>query len=129
MNDLVAEDVARKLPLRIAQNEQTTLGMNSAGPLLQFAQTLELLPVLGALENIDVRFDVGEGLIALQFFRHHAIMKLGFDRDWRRDIAMHEVVNEMLGLAVLPLCWINAERFFAERIGITLAELGEFNFR
>ena len=97
--------------------------MNAARPSFEFAQTLKLLPVFGPLKNIDVRFDVGEGLIALQFFRDHAIMKFRFDRDRRGHIGMREVINEMLSLAVFPLRRINAERFFPERIRIALAQL------
>ena len=84
----------------------------------RFAQTLKLLPILRALENVDVRFDIGQGLVALQFLRHDAIVKLCFHGNWRRHITVSEVINEMLGLAVFPLRWINAEGFFPERIRI-----------
>jgi len=40
---------------------------------------------------------------------------------------MSEMINVMLGLAVFPLRWINAEGSFAERIRIPLAQLSEFN--
>src|SRR5438128_9565573 len=59
MDDLVPKDIPGKFLLGIAKNEQAPLGMNSTGPLLQFAQTLKLLPILRALENINVRFDIG----------------------------------------------------------------------
>ena len=103
--------------------------MDSASPFLEYAQSLKLLPIFGTFENIYVRFDVGQRLIALQFFCHYTIVKLGFDRNRCRDIAMHEMINEMIGLAMFPLRWINAEGFFAERIGVALAKLREFNFR
>src|SRR6266496_6282348 len=103
--------------------------MNSTGPLLQFAQALKLLPILRTLENVNVRFDIGERLVALQFLRHHAIVKLCFHGDWRREKTMSEMINVMLGLAVFPLRWINAEGFFPERVRIALAQLGKFNLR
>ena len=99
----------------IAENEQAALGMNATGPFLQFAQTLKLLPILRTLENINVRFDIGQRLVALQFLRHHAIVKLCFHGDWRRHISVSEMINVMLGLAVFPLRWINAEGSFPER--------------
>src|ERR1044071_94449 len=129
MDDLVPQHISGEFLFRIAENKQASLRMDSAGPFLEFAESLKLLPIFGTFKNIYVRFDVGQRLIALQFLCHDAIMKLGFDRDRRRDIAMDEVVNEMLGLAVFPLRRVNAERFFAERIGIALAKLGELNFR
>src|SRR5438105_10491591 len=57
MHDLVSKDITGKFLFWIAEDEEAALGMNSTRPLLQFAQTLKLLPVLGTLENIDVRFD------------------------------------------------------------------------
>ena len=95
---------------------------------LEFAQTLKLLPILRTFENINVRFDIGQWLVALQLFRHDTIVKLRFDRDRRRHISMSEMINEMLGLAMFPLRRINAEGFFPERIRIALAQLREFNF-
>ena len=59
MNDLVPEDIPGKFLLGIPEDEQTPLRMDAAGPLLQFAQTLKLLPILRTLENINVRFDIG----------------------------------------------------------------------
>ena len=87
VHDLVTKDVPGKFLFRIAENEQAALGMNSTGPFLQFAQTLKLLPILRALENVNVRFDIGQRLVALQFLCHYAIMKLCFHRDWRRHIS------------------------------------------
>src|SRR5437660_12659882 len=58
MDDLVPKDITGKFLFWITKNEEAALRMNSTGPLLQFAQTLKLLPVFGALENIDVRFDI-----------------------------------------------------------------------
>src|SRR5437870_8487125 len=60
MDDFVPKDITGKFLPGIAKNEQTPLRMNSTGPLLQFPQTLKLLPILRALENIDVRFDIGQ---------------------------------------------------------------------
>src|SRR5207237_2815435 len=58
MNDLVPKDITGKFLFGITQNEQTSLRMDATGPLFQFAQTLKLLPMLRALENVDVRFDI-----------------------------------------------------------------------
>src|SRR4029077_6088975 len=55
-HSLVTKDVPGKFLFRIAENEQAALGMNSTGPILQFAQTLKLLPILRALKNVNVRF-------------------------------------------------------------------------
>src|SRR6266478_4950964 len=128
VHDLVPKDISGKFLLGIAENEQAALGMNAAGPFLQFAQTLKLLPILRTLENVNVRFDIGQRLVALQFLRHHAIMKLCFHGDWCRHITVSEMINVMLGLAVFPLRWINAEGSFTERVRIPLAQLREFNF-
>src|SRR5213079_3218938 len=83
--------------------------MNATGPFLQFAPTLKLLPILRTLENVNVRFDIGQRLVALQFLRHHAIVKFCFHGDWRGYVAMSEMINVLFGLAVFPLRWINAE--------------------
>ena len=66
-------------------------------------------------------------LLALKLLRHHSIVKFRFDRDWREDVAAHEMINEMLGLAVFPLLRVEGERLLAERIGIALAEPGKFH--
>ena len=68
-----------------------------------------------------MRLDVGRELFALQFLRDNAIVKLRFDRDGRGDITVNEVINEMLGLGVLPLLRMDRECFFAERVWIALA--------
>jgi hypothetical protein len=47
-------------------------------------------------------------LVALQFLRHHPIVKLCFHGDGRRHITVSEMINEMFGLAVSPLRRINA---------------------
>src|SRR5207237_7363198 len=65
MNDLVPKDITGKFLLGITENEQAALGMDATGPLFQFAQPLKLLPILRALENINVRFDIVFVLIAL----------------------------------------------------------------
>src|SRR5205823_8556740 len=98
----------------ISLNEETAPGMNSAGPLFQVAVGLKLLPIFGALENINVRFDIGGGLFTLQFLRDHAIMEFRFDRHGCSHVTVDEVVNEMLGFGVLPLLGMNRERFFTE---------------
>src|SRR5437588_1380270 len=128
VHDLVPKDIPGKFLFGIAENEQAALGMNATGPFLQFAQTLKLLPILRALENVNVRFNIGQRLVALQFLRHHAIVKLRFHGDWRRHITMSEMINVMLGLAVFPLRWINAKSSFPERVRIPLAQLRELNF-
>src|SRR2546430_14813601 len=68
MNDLVPEEIVAELVSRIPLNEETAGGMNTAAPFLQVAEGLKQLPFLRALENVDVRFDVGRKLLALQFF-------------------------------------------------------------
>ena len=77
--------------------------MNSTRPFFQIAERLELLPILRVLKNVDMRFGIARGRVALQFLYHHAIMKLCFHRNWRSHVAVNEVINEMLGLAVFPL--------------------------
>ena len=103
-------------------NEEASLRMNAARPLFQIAERLELLPILRSLENIDVRFGIAGRLLALQFFRDDAIMKLCLHRNRRRHVAVNEMIDEMLGLAVFPLLRMNGERFRPERVGIALAE-------
>ena len=39
------------------------------------------------------------------------------------------MIDEMLGLAVLPLFRMEGERLLAQRIGIALAEAGKLDFR
>src|SRR5207253_10438382 len=113
MNDLVPKYVPGKFLLGIAKNEQAALGMNATGPLLQFTQTLKLLPILRALENVNVRFDIGQRLVALQFLRHHAIVKLCFHRDRGRHITVSKMINEMIGFGVLPLLEMESKGLFA----------------
>ena len=48
-------------------------------------------------------------------------MKLRFHRDRRDDITVNEMVDEMLGLAVLPLFRVEGERLLAEGAWIALA--------
>jgi len=95
--------------------------MNPASPLFELTKHLKLLPILRLLENVNVRFGVGGGLIALQFPGHHAVVKLRFDRNGRGDVSVNEMIDEMLGLAVFPLFRVNCQGFFPERIGIALA--------
>ena len=55
-------------------------------------------------------------------------MKFRFHRNRCGDVAVDEMINEMFGLAVFPLLRVDGERFFAERIGIALAQRGKLNF-
>src|SRR5579864_9016111 len=96
--------------------------MDSAAPRFQISKDLKLLPVFWSFEDVDVRLNIGGWLIALQLLGDHAIMKLRFDRNRCRDVAVNEMINEVLGLGVFPLFGMNCERFFAERIRIALAE-------
>jgi hypothetical protein len=57
-----------------------------------------------------------------------AIVKLGFNRDRRRDVAVNEMVNEMFALGVFPLFGMDRECFLRQGIRIALAQLREFNF-
>src|SRR5436853_7710008 len=59
MDDFVAEQIVAEFVGGISLDEKTAPGMNSAGPLFQVAVGLKLLPIFGALENINVRFDIG----------------------------------------------------------------------
>jgi hypothetical protein len=102
--------------------------MNPASPLFELTKHLKLLPILRLLENVNVRFGVGGGLIALQFPGHHAVVKLRFDRDGRGDLSVNEMIDEMLGLAVFPLFRVNCQGFFPERIGIALGQFREGGF-
>ena len=56
-------------------------------------------------------------------------MKLGLHRNGRCDIAVDEVINEMVGLAVFPIQWTNGERPGTERIPVQLTERLELHFR
>src|SRR5437588_2705771 len=91
--------------------------MNPAGPLFELTKNLKLLPILWLLEDVNVRFGVGGGLIALQFPGYHAVVKLRFDRNGRGDVRVNEMVDEMLSLAVFPLFRVNCQGFFSERVG------------
>ena len=130
VRDLVAESVVAEFLSRIAHDKKASLRMNPARPRLELSGTLELLPILRFLENVDVRFDVCRrgDLLALQFFRYDAVMKLGFHRNRGHDEAIDEMINEMFGLSVLPLFRMNGQRLGAELIRIALAQAGEFNF-
>src|SRR5205823_5845067 len=79
MNNLVTEKIVAEFVSRIPLNKETAGGMNSTRPFFQVSEGLKLLPVFRLLKNINVRFDVAGRLLALQFLRDHAIMKLRFD--------------------------------------------------
>src|SRR2546430_2135992 len=128
MHDLVSERIVAESVGRISLNEETARGMNSASPRLQFSERLKFSPLFRVLENVNVRFDIGGRLLASQFFRDDAIMKFGLNRNRCGDITVTEMVNEMLGLGVLPLLRMNRQRLFAERVRITLTQLRKFNF-
>src|SRR5437764_2546991 len=98
MNDLVAEEIVAELVGRIPLNEETAGGMNSTRPRFQFSENLKLLPFLRPLEDVDVRFDVARRLLPFQFLRDDAIMKFRFHRNWRGDITVNEMINEVLAL-------------------------------
>jgi len=95
---------------------------------LQFAEGLKLLPFFRALKNVNVRFDVAGRLIPFQLFGDNAIMKLRFHGNRRGDVTVDEMINEMVGLGVLPLFGMNGECFLPERIRIALAQLRKFDF-
>src|SRR4029077_19322927 len=65
MDDLGPKQITGKFLLWITESEQAALGMNAPGPFLQFAQPLKLLPILRTLENVNVRFDISQRLVAL----------------------------------------------------------------
>ena len=121
MSNFVPQEIAAKLVGRIAQDEEAPLRMNPASPLLQTAGRLKLLPIGRALENVDMGLRIACRLLALQLLRHHAVVKLRFHRNRRDDVAVHEMIDEMLGLAVFPLLRVECERLLAQRIGIALA--------
>lgn len=54
MDDLVPEHIPGEFLFRIAENKQATLRMDAARPSFEFAQTLKLLPILRAFENVNV---------------------------------------------------------------------------
>src|SRR6202035_743451 len=116
----MSERVVRELVGWVALDEETSQRMNSAGPRFEIAEHLKLQPVFRALENVNVRLDIAGRLLALQFFRDDAISEFRFHRDARRNITMHEMIDEMLGLAVFPLFGMNGERLLSERIEIAL---------
>src|ERR1700693_412640 len=121
VDNFVAERVVAKFVCRIALNEEAAGRVNTPGPLFQMPEHLKLLPFFGTLENVNVRFDVSGELLAFQFLGNHAVMELGFDGNRCGDVAVNEVVDEMLGLSVLPLLRMNGERFFTEWVRIPLA--------
>ncbi len=120
VDNFVTERVVAEFVGRVALNEEAAGRVNSTRPLFQMSEGLKLLPFFGTLENINVRLDVGGELFALQFLGHDPIMKFGLDRNRRRDIAVKEMINEMLGLSVFPLIRMNGQRLFGERIRIAL---------
>src|SRR5947209_7684407 len=121
VRDFVTERVVSKLEARIAQNEQASARMNSAGPFFETADLLELHPVFRRFENVDVRFRIARLLFAVECLCHDAVVKLRFNGDRRRDEAMTEVIDEMLAFRVLPLLRMNRERLLAEGVQVTLA--------
>ena len=121
VDDFVTEKVIAELVGGISLNEQTARRMNSARPLFQVSVGLKFLPFFRTLENVDVRFDAGGELLALELFGNDAIMELSFDRNGSRDVTVNEMIDEMFALGVFPLLGMNRERFFAERVRIALA--------
>jgi hypothetical protein len=121
MSDFVPESVAAEFVRRIAQDKEASLRMNPARPLFQMAGRLKLLPISRVLEHVNVRLRIPSRLLALELHRDHAIVKLRFHRDRRDDVTVNEMVDEMLGLAVLPLFRVNGERLLAKWVGIALA--------
>src|SRR2546430_3131879 len=79
VNNFVTEKIVAEFVSRIPLNKETAGGMNSPRPFFKVSEGLKLLPVFRLLKNVNVRFDVAGRLLALQFLREHAIMKLGFD--------------------------------------------------
>jgi hypothetical protein len=128
MGDFVSQNIPGKFVGRIAQNEEASGRLNSACPWFQFAKDLKLLPFLGPLENINMGLRIAGGLIALELFGHDTVVKFRFHRDRRGHVTVDEVVNKMVGFAVLPLFRMNRESFFAERIRVLLAQLRQFHF-
>src|SRR6202011_5219084 len=127
MNDLVSQKIVAEFICRILLNKETAGRMNSTTPGLEFAESLKLLPFFRALKNVNVRFDVAGGLLALQLFRDNAIVKFRFNRNGRGHVTVNEMINEMLGLGVFPLLRVNRERFLADRIRIALTQVRKFN--
>src|ERR1700682_2093724 len=123
----MSESVVRELVSWVALDEETSQRINSAGPRFEIAVHLKLQPVFRVLENVNVRLDIAGRLRALQFFRYDAISEFRFHRDSRRDITMHEMIEEILGLALFPLFGMNGERLLSERIEIALTQLCEFH--
>src|SRR6478609_4888475 len=122
MRDLVAERVAGKFVGRVANNEEAALGLNPAGPWLEFSGALELLPVGRLLKNINVRLRITCRLFALKLLRHYPVMELRHHRDRRHDKAVDEVIDKMLGLAVLPLFRVNGQGLLPERVRVPLTQ-------
>src|SRR5690348_3298737 len=84
---------------------------------------LELAPLFRFFENVNMRFHIARWWILLQLFDNHTVVELGFDRDRRCHVTVDVMIDEMLGLGVLPLVRLNRERNFAKRIGVALANL------
>src|ERR1700737_1084537 len=118
----MSERVVRALVGWVSLDEETSQRMNSAGPRFEFAEQLQLQPLFRGLENVNGRLDIAGRLLALQFFRDDAIIEFCFDRHARRNITVHEMIDEMLGLAVFPLFGMNGECLFSERIEIALTQ-------
>src|SRR6202171_121736 len=127
MRNFVSENVAAEFVGWIAQNEEAPSRLNPAGPRLELSGALKLLPVSRPLENINVRFRVAGELLALKLLHHHPVCVIRIHRERRHDKAVDEMIDEMLGLAVLPLFRIDRERLLAERSGIALAQAREFH--
>src|SRR4051812_17986532 len=129
VRDFVPEDVAARLKTRVALNEKAALRLNASRPGLELSGVLKLAPVFRLLKNVDVRFCVARGLVALKFLRHDAIMEFGLNRNGRRHQRVGKMINEMVGLGVFPLLRTNGEGLLPERTRIALAQAREFNFR
>ena len=129
VHNLMPESVIATLVGRISHDEEAPLGMDPTSPRLQFAKVLEFLPVFRTLKDINVRLGLGSQRFPFQIFHDDAIIELGLDRNRRRNITVHEMVDEVLGLGVFPLFGVNRERLFSQWVGVALAQLRERHFR
>ena len=128
MSDFVPQNITGKFVGWVAQNEEASRRMNSAGPRFQLSEGLKLLPIARSLEDINVRLGIAGRLFAFQFLGHDTVMKLCFHRDRCRDVTVTKMIDKMIRFGVFPLLRLDGERFLTQLVGIALAQVREFDF-
>src|SRR5690242_13269156 len=127
MGDLMREGVVRELVGWIAQQKQTSAGMNPTRPGLKDSGLLKFVPVFRSIKDVKVRFAIAGQLRLVQFFGDDTEIEFRFDRRARRDKAPDIMINEMFALGVLPILRMQGQGNLAEGVFILLTEGGKFD--